>query len=369
MSLLHALRARFQRRATIVAPGVKAAPPISTEPDPEREREELLFQSAPTLVRTYRNLLRGLIRRMRRNARGARRGRRRRGVQNPYEGRSIRLVPYRPAENLLAPLPSILQAMRSGRMLGASGEGLTREDLRGWAKVERESLTLILLVDVSGSTRWYLRSFAEVLRSLAGHFHRNRDRMGLVAIQGRQASVLHHPTHNYRIVTRHLAKLAFRGSTPIADGLRKALDVARMERFRNPGSQSLVMLLSDCCPEPVAPGSPDLFEEPPYRDAQTVARLYAKQKVSLLVLLPTPRRGSLTPGFVRPGDRLAEAIARLSEGKLLRLAYEEQASLGRGAVETVLSAIESMFGADTRSAGDRVSPELPGMAGGPGSGR
>jgi len=205
--------------------------------------------------------------------------------------------------------------------------------------------------------------FAEILQSLAGQFQRNRDRMGLVALQGRQATVLHHPTHNYRIVTRHLRRLTFHGETPLADGLRKALAAARIERRKNPGSQSLVVLLSDCCPEPVAPGHYDLFEEPNYRDSRAAAGLFRKERVPLLVLLagPRPHARERAPAFLAggdrparpPGDRLAEAMAAASGGRLVRLPFAEEGRVSRAQIDHVLGAIEAMFEGGARTGAER----------------
>jgi Mg-chelatase subunit ChlD len=224
--------------------------------------------------------------------------------------------------------------------------------LRGWEKTERESLTLILLVDMSRSTKRYVQAFAIILRSLAGHFQRNRDRMGLVAIQGRQATVVHHPTHNYRIVTRHLTRLAFRGETPLADGLRKALVVARLERFKNPGSQSLVVLLSDCCPEPLKPG-PDAFEQPSYREAQAAARLFRKERIHLLILLPSPERPQQSDlRSPRLGERLGESVAALAGGRLIRLTGGESRPMKKE-TERILGTIDAIFADGFRLGGER----------------
>jgi Mg-chelatase subunit ChlD len=326
--------------------------PIKTEPD-EGSARFSVFDAPLSTLGSYQRLFRNLLRRFRRAPRGSRRSRRRQAVENPFAGRNIRLVPYRPAKNLLAPLSTVLEAFRSGRRWNPGQPFVRRDDLLGWAKAERESLTLVLLVDVSRSTIGYLPVFAELLRSLAGHFQRNRDRMGLVSLQGRQASVLHHPTHNYRIVTRHLAKLRFHGETPLADGLQKTLTMARLERFKNPGSQSLVVLLSDCFPEPIPPGHADLFDSPAYRDARGAAALYRREKVQLLVLLAAPdRSASMQSHEPSPGERLGEAIAAASAGRLLRLPQTGDGHVPRGQIDRVLGAIEAMV----RGGGVRTGP-------------
>ncbi len=365
LGILRRLGALRQCLPRIVGPGG-----ARNGPTPDRRHvawiapeEELapfsIFAAPPSMLgSSYRRLFRSLLRRFRRTPRGSRRSRRRQAIENPYAGRNIRLVPYQPAKNLLASLSTVLEAFRSGRRWRRDRPFVHRDDLLGWAKAERESLTLILLVDVSRSTIGHLRVFAELLRSLAGHFHRNRDRMGLVSLQGRQATVLHHPTHNYRIVTRQLAQLRFRGETPLADGLKKTLAMARLERFKNPGAQSLVVLLSDCCPEPFPPGYADPFDTPAYRDARSAASLYRREAIQLLVLLAAPDRSSSSRlPWTSPGERLGEAIARAAAGRLLRLPQAEDGRMPRGQVDRVLGAIEAMFrGGGARAGAEHMAP-------------
>jgi Mg-chelatase subunit ChlD len=332
-----------------IGPGEIGGVPPANDHDAARVRSDddaariNIFDTPLATLGSYGRIFRNLLRRFRRAPPGARRSRRRQAIENPYAGRNIRLVPYEPAENLLAPLPTVLEALRAGRRFTPGRPLVRRADLLGWAKAERESLTLILLVDVSRSTIGHLRVFAELLRSLAGHFQRNRDRMGLVSLQGRQATVLHHPTHNYRIVTRHLAQLRFRGETPLADGLQKTLAMARLERFKNPGSQSLVVLLSDCFPEPIPPGWAELFESPAYRAARTAASLFRREKVQFLVLLAAPERGPGRPEQgPSPGERLGEAIAAAAAGRLMRLPHAADGHVPRREIDRVLGAIEAM---------------------------
>lgn len=317
-------------------------------------------------IRVMRRMLGGVFRRMRVPARSSPGAGRRRPVTNPYAGRNIRVVPYRPGENLLAPLPTILAALRHAPAASAGAREaarlplrVTRASVRGWGKVERESMTLILLVDVSRSTAPHLRLFGEVLSSLAGYFRRNRDRMGLVAIQGRQATVAHYPTHNHRVVTRHLAALSFRGETPLADGLRKAAVAARMERFKNPGARSLVLLLSDCCPEPVTPGAIDVMREPAYREAVAAAHLYPRNKVGLLLLLSAQTRSRYVPDTgLPPGERLAAALVRSAKGRLIRLPVTEAARMSRSDMDRIFGTIHSML-----TAGAQESDRAGGMSG------
>ncbi len=319
---------------------------------------------APDLRLTYRRLFQKLLRRLRKSPGAAIRGRRRRAVNNRQAGRNIRVIDYRPGENLFAPLPTVVRAVRDGGLRHARFPlPLRKRDLLGWDKVEHESLTLILLVDLSRSTHFHIKAFVEILQSLTGHFHRNRDRMGLISLQGRQARILNHPTHNYRVVTRNLSTLTVQGESPLADGLLKALTMARLERFRNAGSRSLVVMLSDCCPEPLTMQCPDLMDEPAYKSAMSAALLYRKEKVSLLVIQPSLREGREGRRPAPPCDRLAAVMAELSGGRLVRFHGEENTGIPKEKLATVIGEIEAVLQGGPRAGAERDHTGLTGVFG------
>lgn len=217
---------------------------------------------------------------------------------------------------MLAPLQTVLNSIANGNYDLRSGElKIQDQDFVGWNRLEYESLTLILLVDISKSTWAFVNVFKEILSSLTGYFNRHNDRVGLIALQGEQARVYNYPTHNFRVVARGLGKLRFHGMTPLADGLYKSLNMAKLERGKNPGSRSVVILLSDCYPEPVTPDYEDVLEAPEYKNAVSIARTYKKSNTMLLVINPTftSEEGRL------PGEVLSKRIVRASGGKLVKL--------------------------------------------------
>lgn len=320
-----------------------------------------LFPQLTEIYRTTRNAFERFLRKLRGRGAARARERRREGIVNMRVGRNARSVRYAPGRNLLAPIPTLVNALRNGRhRVGAHRVRIGRSDLRGWDKVERESLTLVLLVDTSRSSHYYIEVFRQILRSLTGHFNRKRDRMGLVVLQGRQARVLNHPTHNFRVVTNSMGKLLIHGETPLADGLQKALAMVRIERFRNPGSLSLVVLLSDCCPEPVETPFEDIFASRAYRDALAAARRYRREGVSLLVINPACAPPDATPAVKNaPGERLSEMIVSAAGARLIKIHRRgEGAHFSNRQVDLVLDGIEAAF---QKSRGGRLGQQVPGQ--------
>lgn len=277
-------------------------------------------------------------------------------VRNARLGRDVRPVPYRPGANVLAPRLTVMNAARGRRL--ALPLRLRRSDLMGWDKQERRSLTMILLADTSRSVHQYIEVFRQILQSMAGYFSQRRDRIGLITLQGRQARILNHPTHNYRVVTNRLGKLQIHGESPIADGLLKALEVAQLERFRNPSSRSLVVLISDCCPEPLTHRHDDLFDEPAYRDAIRHAGFFKKGRVQLLVINPacTPAHGPRA-GRPGPGERLSERLASAAGGRLLKIPYRSsEQRVSAHELDRILEGMESLVTGQLREGRSGLEP-------------
>ena len=129
------------------------------------------------------------------------------------------------------------------------------------------------------------------------------------------------------------------GETPIADGLYKSLNMAKMERSKNPGSRSIVVLLSDCFPEPLTPGCENIFDDPAYRNSITAAAQYKKNKVLLLVINPAAD----SKGDQFPGEVLSKNLAEASGGKLISLYRskdERYAKPSRKEIEAIVKGVE-----------------------------
>ena len=265
-------------------------------------------------------------------------------------GRGIRVVRYRKDENLIAPFYTRLRALYHGSYnLTKRSFSIKDADFAGWQRLEHENLTMVMVVDVSNSTYPYIRVFADILKSLTEYFRMTKhDRIGLISLQGTQAKIMNHPTCNYQIVTGNLLKLKVHGETPLADGLLKARAMVRLEQYRKPGSKNLVLLLSDCYPEPLTGMYEDLLDEPAYRDAIRAAGFFRKDRISLLVINPT--FGTSDDKRSSPGERLARRIVREGSGKLITLHRvrgtldDAYAAPSSSEIRMIIHGIEEMFG-------------------------
>jgi len=302
---------------------------------------EQLFPSFNSLYKTAKLSFYNFLRNIRKAKVGMARGSRRRGaVSTLTTGRNTRTVQYAEGKSKLAPLKTIINSITNGHYnLKTNKFNITNSDMLGWTLQEYESLTLILLVDVSKSTWPFIKTFKEILRSLTGYFSKHNDRVGLISLQGLQAKTYSHPTHNFRVVARGLTRLKFHGETPIADGLYKSLNMARLERSKNPGSKSIVILLSDCYPEPITPGCINIIDDPAYRNSITAAAQYKKAKTLLLII--NPAVDSVEAKL--PGEMLAKSMAEASGGRLINLYRsrdERYAKPSKKEIEIIVKGVE-----------------------------
>ncbi len=284
-------------------------------PHPEL-MEGQLFPSLESLYASARDSFFKLLRSFRKSrVRSAKGSKRRTSVSSQTTGRHVRIVKYVKGDGAIAPLQTIINAFSNGNYNRFERKvEITAQDIMSWRRVEYESLTLILLVDVSKSTWPFIKVFKEILRSLTNYFSKHNDRIGLISLQGMQAKIYSHPSHNFRVVARGLGRLQFHGQTPLADGLYKSLNMAKLEKARNPGSRCIVILLSDCYPEPVTPGYDNIFDDPAYQNTITAAKPYKKAKVSLLVINPA----FFSDDSQMPGEKLAQRICEESGGELIK---------------------------------------------------
>lgn len=338
---------------------------------PETQGEHL-FRSPQELFNTTLRLFSRMLHRLRKtSASTGDQAFRRRKVSNQMAGRKLRLVPYQPGRYSLATYETILHALlRSGRPDPGERLKIQPIDFLGWERQIQESLTLVLAVDVSRSTLSFKEMFARIIRSLSAHFNRHRDRIGLISVSGEQAVILNHPSRNHRVVAKSILQLNISGETPLGDGLVKSLEMVKMERTRNPGSKPVVILLSDCFPEPITHKTEDILDEPMYIRVVSAAEQFRRRRVSLLVINPSYRDENAVNVLERehqqtPGERLTDRIIQRSGGHLIKLRTQDNKTMLHQTthvvredrqIQDILASIEAAF------TGRRDHRDRPGFA-------
>ncbi len=128
----------------------------------------------------------------------------------------------------------------SGMALNVSFEDI-RENLRSG----RASLTMIFVIDLSGSMLYNVEAVKEALLRLHSDAYRGRDRVGIVALKGLDAEVVQHPITNLRVVANKLVNMRISGFTPLAAGMQKGLEVLKEAKQRNPSTIPVMVIVTD----------------------------------------------------------------------------------------------------------------------------
>ncbi|MCP4566364.1 MAG: hypothetical protein GY841_02155, partial [FCB group bacterium] len=126
-----------------------------------------MFPSLESLYASARDSFFKLLRSFRKSrVRSAKGSKRRTSVSSQTTGRHVRIVKYVKGDGAIAPLQTIINAFSNGNYNRFERKvEITAQDIMSWRRVEYESLTLILLVDVSKSTWPFIKVFKEILRS------------------------------------------------------------------------------------------------------------------------------------------------------------------------------------------------------------
>ena len=145
---------------------------------------------------------------------------------------------------------SIRAAARRQKMRGGDSDlalKLCLEDIREKLRLYKAPITLVFVVDLSGSMLLNVESVKEALLKLHSDACRLRDRVGIVALKETGAVVVQHPINNLTVVAKKLLDLRISGFTPLAAGMLKAWEVLKEAKRRDPTTVPVMVLITDGC--------------------------------------------------------------------------------------------------------------------------
>jgi len=119
------------------------------------------------------------------------------------------------------------------------------EDVREKLRSYKAPLTMIFVIDLSGSMLLNLDAVKEALLKLHSDAYRCRDRVGIVTLKDLGAVVVQHPITNLRVVANKLLNLRVSGFTPLAAGMLKAWEVLKEAKRRNPSTVPVIAVITD----------------------------------------------------------------------------------------------------------------------------
>jgi len=119
------------------------------------------------------------------------------------------------------------------------------EDVREKLRLYKAPLTMIFVVDLSGSMLMNLEAIKKALLNLHKDAYRYRDRVGIVALKDTGAIIVQHPITNLRVVANKLLNLRVSGFTPLAAGMMKAWEVLKEAKRRESSTVPVMVIITD----------------------------------------------------------------------------------------------------------------------------
>lgn len=186
-------------------------------------------------------------------ARRSIRGRRQESVSSDGTGRYVRSEPAGPSPgvgNDIALDATIRSAVtRSPALQGDSDLAvrITPADLQRKVRTRKVGACIVLCVDASGSmgAASRMESAKAAALELLKDAYQRRDRVALIAFRGDDAQVLLPPTASIELANLKLRSLPTGGSTPLAAGIQRSLEVLAEETRRNPETVPWLVLITD----------------------------------------------------------------------------------------------------------------------------
>jgi magnesium chelatase subunit D len=215
-------------------------------------------------------------------------------------------------------------------------------------------VTIIMVLDISGSMIPFLDVVAKALGLLNREAYRMRDRLALIAFKEGSAYVLNSPTTNVNVVAGNITKLKASGNTPLADGMMKALEVVTAEKRRNKDIIPLIVVISDFVPN-MPLKAPDHTD--PIADTLYVAGLLRKSRIPIIVINLPVRRGSAS--YLSP---LARQVAEVTAAKYYQITFSDAFDYERHAERKFSSLLsESITDIDFLTKGPEHTEKTPGF--------
>jgi len=199
------------------------------------------------------------------------------------------------------------------------------EDIREKLRLYKAPMTMVLVLDLSGSMMFSIEAAKEALLKLHRDAYRYRDKIGIVALKETQAEVVQHPITNLGVVANKLLSLKISGFTPLASGMLKALEVLKSANRRDRTAIPVMVIITDGNANVPLYRSLETgeirsfdeasiafryFEDLAVKDAFTVSRLIKQAKIYTIVI----NTNQHMYGKEAYGSIVTELISRITKG-------------------------------------------------------
>lgn len=202
----------------------------------------------------------------------------------------------------------------AARLLAADVKKLEvqSQDLREKLRSHRSHYSIVFVFDNSWSmqTEITLEKIKGLAFDLLKNARSHRDKVALIAFRHSRrpgAAVFLPLTSSYNLAIRRLRQIPVSGTTPLGDGMQKALKLLCQEKFKNNSAVPVMVIISDGLPNVALKGGGDVHKE-----IIKMCRLIYQEKIHTIVVNTDPRHRI-------SAKSLCPEIAGITKGSYLSL--------------------------------------------------
>jgi Mg-chelatase subunit ChlD len=148
---------------------------------------------------------------------------------------------------------------------------------------------IMLVLDTSKSISWVIPHIEKFISNITSNVSNSRDKLGLITFNDDIAQIFHFPTLNVKQVIGSINEIEAKGQTPLGEGLNLAVNVFSKDQYKIPGMKNLIILISDCFPEPLEGGHKDLLDEPSYKLVISAAEKIKCERIGFIIINPAAK--------------------------------------------------------------------------------
>lgn len=207
-------------------------------------------------------------------------------------------------------MPTLLNAIQAGNYSLQERNFSIQTNNFHYPKYEQNIIYNIMLVlDTSLSISWAIPHIEKFMPYLTSNVSNSRDKLGLIAFHNGLAQIHHYPILNIKQVIGTINKIETKGHTPLGEGLNLALRVFSRQQYKLPGMKNLIIMISDCFPEPLEGNHKNLLDEPSYKLVLKAVEKINKENIGFIIINPISHKKKTKGWNDKLIDKIKEAIS------------------------------------------------------------
>lgn len=220
-------------------------------------------------------------------------------------------------------IPSIINSI-TNRISRVDQESinLIKQDLLVPLHFSKKTINIIIVMDMSKSVRWFVPGVENIINNIINKTENWSCKLGLVVFNNNAANTIHYPTKNIKNIIGSINNIKVSGFTPLAQGIEKAFNIFNKPKYDSQFNKNIILLISDCFPEPISGGYHNMFNEKAYKKVLNISDRIKNSEVQLIIINPSKK--TISKNW---GHKLGKESAKRSDGKYIRICPERNYSL------------------------------------------